>query len=394
MPRPSLDLPRDRKSVKKCCGGKAEPPAVTQSRSPRADDASAPPGLARRRRELQNQRAPATTVRAACATGHDTAPCRATSRYDTTRKPTTQRAVVAPMPIDARPPMRAHSIPFLLAFASALAAQGGDAKAPRTDALAAAWQQALTQAKSHKAPMLAFVLPPAAAPAPNDRSKATWDREREVGICRAFREQAPPELTARELMLHQLQLLRVPKFAGGRGIGRVDATPRTAIFALTIPVVATAETCGAKPGETVVLLGADGKRVAGFTLDLLDAAKFEQEVGAIVLAPKTLAARTATVPPAVARDVEALPKPRQDDLGYIEDQALRARLAASFVAAAPALITWREGELAIHPSLWTLEDERSPLGTERPIAMADECLGCGMGFTPPALKGVLKLLGP
>ena len=291
----------------------------------------------------------------------------------------------------------AHSLVSLLALAVAAAAQQAVGHAAPPDALAAAWQTALAQAKTHKAPILAFVLPPAEAMAAEAPAKRTWEREQAVGILRAFREESAPASSARDLLLRQVQLLRVtehPRAARARGDLEVRATRSTAVFALTIPVIATPESCLAEPGETVVLLGADGKRVRGFQTDLLDAAAFVAEVGAVVLEPKALAARAANVPPVIARDVAALPAAKAGRIPFVEDRELAKRLVANLAGAAPALVQWVDGELTMHHVLWLLEDERDPLGTERPSVIEDHCTGCGMGYTPPSLTGTLKLIGP
>ena len=292
----------------------------------------------------------------------------------------------------------AHSLVSLLALAVAAAAQQAAGHvAPPDDALAAAWQAAKSQAKAHKAPILAFVLPSAAAMAAEAPAKRTWEREQAVGILRAFREESAPASSARDLLLRQVQLLRVtehPRAARARGDLEVRATRSTAVFALTIPVIATPESCLAEPGETVVLLGADGKRVRGFKTELLDAAAFVAEVGAVVLEPKALAARAANVPPAIARDVAALPTAKAGRIPFVEDRDLAKRLVANLAGAAPALVQWVDGELTMHHVLWLLEDERDPLGTERPSVIEDHCTGCGMGYTPPSLTGTLKLIGP
>lgn len=290
-----------------------------------------------------------------------------------------------------------NSIAALLTLAAALAAQDGkrDGEPVAPDALTAAWQAASAQAKQHKAPVLAFVLPAADAPASEANTKHTWERERAVGILRAYREESPPTSTARELMLRQLQMLRrTERGQGGRGGVEVRATRGNAVFALTIPVVATATTCQAEPGETAVLFGPDGKRLRGFRSDLLAAEAFLTEVAAVVLEPKALAARAANVPPAVARDVTALPAKRAGELVYVEDAKLAKRLVANLPAAAPALVRWVDGELDIHHVLWSLEDQRDPLGTERQVVPEDHCPTCGMGYTPPSLTGILKLIGP
>ena len=203
--------------------------------------------------------------------------------------------------------------------------------------------------------------------------------------------------TARELMLRQLQLLRcTEQHQPNRGRLKLEvrATRGNAIFALTVPVVATSTTCQAEPGETAVLFGPDGKRLRGFRTALLAKEAFVAEVAAVVLEPKALAARAATVPPAVARDVAALPAKQGNEVGFIYDAKLDQRLLAALPAAAPALVQWVDGELDIHHTLWTLEDRRDPLGTERLVFRDDHCTACGMGFTPPSLTGMLKLIGP
>ena len=291
----------------------------------------------------------------------------------------------------------AHSLVSLLAPAVAAAAQQAVGHAAPPDALTAAWKTALAQAKTHKAPILAFVLPPAEAMAAPRQAKRTWDNECAIGIRRAYRELGPSIGSARELMLRQVQLLRVTHhlqrgaFPSDR---EVCATRGTAVFALTIPVVATAATCGAEPGETAVLLGPDGKRVYGFKTGLLDAEIFLAEVGAMVLEPKALAARSANVPPAIARDVAALPAKKAGHIPFVEDRELEQRMVANLASAAPAMVQCIDGKIEIHHALWLLEDERDPLGTERPLEIEDQCTGCGMGYTPPSLTGTLKLIGP
>jgi hypothetical protein len=277
----------------------------------------------------------------------------------------------------------------LLVLAASLAAQErDDERNAKADPLTVAWQRALEQAKSLKAPILAFVLPPADAKAPADRVKATWLRERDVGMPHALGTNEPPALSARELLLQHIQLLRLPEFR--HGTFRVQATPSLAILALSIPVVVVAERCGAKAGETVVLLGTDGKRIEGFALDLLDENEFAQQLGAKLLDPKALAARAANVPEALVRDVAALPK--RDEI-FLEDNALEDRLTQSLAAAAPLLVKVGADGLEMHPDLWLLDERRHPPGTEGPL-FPDMCAGCGMGFTPQAFHNVLKLIGP
>lgn len=286
----------------------------------------------------------------------------------------------------------------LLVLAASIAAQErDDERKAKPDPLAAAWQQALERAKVQKAPILAFVLPPAEAKAPADRVKATWLRERDASVRRARREKEPPALTARDLLLRQLQLLRMPDVTWQPL--EVKATRSQALLALTIPVVVAAEHCGAKQDETVVLLGPDGRRLQGFAIDLADAAAFFKQVGEIVLEPTALAARRVNVPVDVARDLKSLPvetlaSGRRFGVSLV-DPALAERLVGRLAAAAPALVGWVGDELDIQPAVAALEAERLPLGTEARRNLRYECMiSCGMGFTPPALTDVLKLIGP
>ena len=279
---------------------------------------------------------------------------------------------------------------LLVLAASLVAQERDDERKAKPDPLAAAWQLALERAKSQKSPILAFVLPPADAKASADRVKATWLREHDVGMPGTFGTKEPPVLSARELLLRHIQLLRLPEFRPGTH--RVQATPSMAILALSIPVVAAAELCGAKPGEAVVLLGTDGKRIEGFALDLLDENEFAKQLGAKLLDPKALAARSANVPEALVRDVAALPMRREEI--FLEDHALEERLRMSLAAAAPLLVKVGADGLELHPVLWLLDERRHPLGTEKPGLPFDLCAGCGMGFTPQAFHNVLQLIGP
>jgi hypothetical protein len=282
------------------------------------------------------------------------------------------------------------AVSLLVLAASLVAQERDDERKARPDPLAAAWQQALERAKAQKAPILAFVLPPADAKAPADRVKATWLREREIGMPHVFLSKEPPTLSARELLLRHIQLLRLPEFRRRSHV--VQATPSMALLALSIPVVAAAELCGAKPGETAVLLGPDGKRMEGFALDLLEEEAFVKQLGGRLLDRTVLAARAANVPPELARDVAALPVKREQI--FLEDHALEERLRMSLAAAAPLLVKVGTDGLELHPVLWLLDELRPPLGTEKPGLPYEMCTGCGMGFTPQAFYNVLQLIGP
>jgi hypothetical protein len=286
------------------------------------------------------------------------------------------------------------AVSFLLVAVS-LAAQGEKPSKPALDPMAKAWRDALALARTHKAPILAFVLPPADAKASEERAKATWVRERDLGMSRALREEAVPALSARDVLLRQLQLLRLPDSNERRAIA-VKPSQGQVVFALSVPVLAAAADCRAEPGETVVLLGPDGKRVRGFKTDLLDAEAFLREVGGAILDPAALAARRASVAPDLVTAVAALPLPGGESARWIDDPKLAERLRKDLPGAAPAIVSWADGELQVHPALSTLEEGRYPFGTavSLPDLMADMCTGCGMGFIPPGLSTVLQLLGP
>ena len=299
----------------------------------------------------------------------------------------------------SRRPLMHHqrtTVSLLLLAASLAAQQRDDERKAKPDPLRAAWDLAQERAWRQHAPILAFVLPPADAKAPAERIAATRQREREVDVGEEPWEPEPRTMTARDLLLRQIQLLRAPDVQRGRrGATMVTATHSQAVLALSIPVVVAADRCGAKEHETVVLLGPDGRRLQGFTIDLLDAAAFCKQVGSIVLDPNTLAARRANLPAAVARDIEALPPKRAFELGRLEDRALSNRLAAQLAVAAPALIRVADGNLDIHHAIVALENDRPPLGTEAHLDFDRSCLvSCGMVYSPPALNNVLKLIGP
>src|SRR5262245_32328979 len=159
----------------------------------------------------------------------------------------------------------ASSLTVLLA---ALAAAQEHPLAPQPAlSLDAAWQQALTLAKTHKAPLLAFVLPRSGEAADAARSKATRTREMETGMLFRKGGDVPGMVTARDVLLRQVQMLRAGRRAGARE--PLQTTEAQAVFAVTVPVFAAASVCESKPGETVVLFGPDGKRRKGFALDLL-----------------------------------------------------------------------------------------------------------------------------
>jgi len=53
-----------------------------------------------------------------------------------------------------------------------------------------------------------------------------------------------------------------------------------------------------------------------------------------------------------------------------------------------------DGKLLSEPELGGIEQSRAPFGSKAHVDQRDPCPGCGMGYTPPALMTVLKLLGP
>ncbi|HEU4420514.1 MAG TPA: hypothetical protein VFT55_16370 [Planctomycetota bacterium] len=265
-----------------------------------------------------------------------------------------------------------------------------------SQSLDAAWQEALTLARTHKAPLLAFVLPPRDEPADAARHKATRAREMEVGMLWRKGNDVPAMVTARDVLLRQVQMLRTGRPAGPREPFR--ATEAQAVFAMTVPVFATASVCGSKPGETVVLFGADGKRMRGFALDLLDAAAFVREIGGEVVSPQALAVRTANPAPELTRLLERrrslLATPPQDEAAVAEHQQVFRQLVSALPGAAPAMVHREDGKLVIDPDLGVLEQARAPLGSTAEQLAGDPCPPCGMGFVPPQFATVLKLLGP
>lgn len=289
-----------------------------------------------------------------------------------------------------------HSVVPLLALAAALAAQAGHQSAP--EPLAQAFGEAQAMAKAQKAPVLAFVLPPASAPAEAAAVHATRAAESKVGMLGPMPVEVPVMTTARDVVLRRVQLLRAES-RHGRGPGA--PSKQQAIFALTVPVFATAPQCQAAVGETVVILGADGRRVRGFAVDLLDAAAFARVVGGVVLAPDALAPRQANVPPAILAELERMAALKAElargEGGSSEALAAlercRAGLAPRLAAAAPAMVRVDGEQLVIDAELAALEPLRPPQGSKPEVLPGDNCIACGMAYTPPSLQTVLKLLG-
>jgi hypothetical protein len=293
---------------------------------------------------------------------------------------------------------RSAAASLTVLFAALAAAQEAapaptDPKTPQT--LQAAWQEALTLARTHKAPVLAFVLPPAGETADPARSKATRSRELQVGLLNRKADDVPPIETSRDLLLRQVQLLRVGDRRAARSLP--PGTEAQAIFAMTVPVFASAANCGAKPGQTVVLLGPDGKRGKAFELDLLDDEAFVRAVGIEVLGPDALAARNANVAPELLdllAERRALRRASGDAAFAARREQVFARLARALPGVAPALVRREEGMLVLDPDLEPLEQQNAPLGSTATILQDDPCPACGMGRIPPHFATVLKLLGP
>lgn len=328
--------------------------------------------------------------------------------------PTGNRAGAAPF---VAPAMK-HRPDAILSLAAMLAAAAGltSQEAPPAT-LAGAWQHACHLGAHHKAPVLAFVLPPADAPADPDAVRRTRELERSLGLLVVRGgDGAPPMRTACDVLLRQVQTLRARRGAASqharRGHGMpAQAAPAQLVFALTVPVLATAEACGARPGENVVLRAADGARIAGWKLDLLDPDAFVAALGKHLFSDRALAPRRANVaPPAQAalleveqarrklEHVEGDPEPRQ--LSAWDLEHLHAPLAEHLVALAPTLVRRERApgrtdeQLVGSPELAAIEQARPPLGTTAKQELGDPCPACGMGYTPPNLTTVLRLIGP
>ncbi|MCA8964586.1 MAG: hypothetical protein H6838_11435 [Planctomycetes bacterium] len=295
---------------------------------------------------------------------------------------------------------------LLLTFAASLAAQNalptGAFTQPQGVPLAKAWPEALRLAKQHKAPILAFVVPAKGARTDADTVSKTCDAERKLGMLSFDERSLPPMRTQREVLLRQVQLLRAPERAG-RGMPEPSRTQ--ALFALAVPVFASAEACGAEGGETVVLCGEDGRRVRGWRLDLLDRDAFVERVGEQLMSPEALAPRQVNVPPALAADLRAVRELRQRLAGELSDEQRAkvfeergqrlARLRSALPGVGPALVHFdAEKQPQLSAEIVELEPERVPLGVTARVFDGDPCPGCGMGYVPPGLRTVLELIGP
>ena len=282
----------------------------------------------------------------------------------------------------------------ILLFAAIAAAQQPTAPKEPTPALpttlTGAWRFAQSLLRTHKVPVLVFVLP--AADAPVDAAVAARSRQLVEARLAANKVMgALPVLradSARAVFLLQLQVLRSSANEQLRQLLLCSAA-----------VVAEAATAGARPGETVVLLGADGKREHGFALDLLDEDAVVQTLAPILLDQARLAARQANLAPALKQDLaeyERLERARQRSEADTQRLAeLRDRLAPVLPAVAPVLLA---APTAAAPGrsrgpglLGSLAGPELPLGTAID-QMIDPCAGCGMAYVPPRLTSTLKLL--
>ena len=297
--------------------------------------------------------------------------------------------------------MRPLPSTILLLAVAAVTAQ----EAPKAgwDAATRAFVDACTLARALKAPLLVFVLPDTDGPVAPERAKAQRDAEVAAGMLAARKggqvDDVPTIATQSDLLLRQVQLLRARAMAdsGRRGTEGVPAlTDLQRILPLTVIAVAKAGTCGAKPGETVMLLRADGKPVRGFAIDLQDHEAFAKALGAELLAPETLAARRDTVDPDILRSFDRMCELwTTQQSGTEEFQKLHGKLGQLVPAFAPAIVgSPRESKLDFFSESFLLQP-RLPFGVEEKLMVTgDPCPTCGMGFVPPHLNSVLKLLGP
>jgi len=286
----------------------------------------------------------------------------------------------------------------LLTLVASLAAQENS-----KDPMESAWNAALAAAKQQKAPLLVFVVPDRDGPADPKRAVACREAENAAGMLTGHKAPEPgvPAIaTQQDLLLRQVQLLRASAMFDARRRGPQgepgELTDVHRIWTLTVPAVARAKTCGAKPGETVVLLRADGKLMRGFEVDLQDHAAFAKLLGADLLAPDTLAARRETVDPDLLNSFDRLCELWKTQLSGAEEfNQLQTKLSERVQSFAPAIVGGpREAQLDVFSQSLLLQ-HRVPFGAEEKLVITgDPCPSCGMGFVPPHLNSVLKLLGP
>lgn len=262
--------------------------------------------------------------------------------------------------------------------------------------LQAAWQLALTTMREQKAPGLVFVLP--AADAVADPAAVRRALDRIPGKGRGTWPTATA--TARDLLLLQLQVLRGALAIGDESPAAAhpdDRAPALALaFGLAVPVVATAAQSGARAGETVVLLGATGQRLAGFTVDLGDAAAVHAALLPHLLTNAVLAPRQANTPAAVRAAIEAQRQFRaKPPVAAAESQRYVATyelLRRELFAAAPAMVAVEpEQRLTADGALRELLQFTVPLGT-MVASQWDPCPPCGMMAVSAPFRSALKLL--
>ncbi|MGK0203786.1 MAG: hypothetical protein ACI89X_001909 [Planctomycetota bacterium] len=261
--------------------------------------------------------------------------------------------------------------------------------------MAAAWYDARATANQFKAPLLAFVLPEVTAKADAKRIVATREAEKQAHmLVTMFGSGAPPIRTARDLLLRQVQLLR----GSQKGtLGELPkATDEQMVFALTVPVFVTAKACGAKANENVVLLSPYGKRLDGWRLDLLDGDAFVKAVGEHVFAEASLGPRQANVHgPSKQLLVGLRARIAAKGPGGLAPyfaQQMHEKLASNLVALGPALVRRKGDKVVAEAELSGIETSRAPFGSKGHMELGDPCPGCGMGYTPPGLMTVLRLI--
>ncbi|MGE3174184.1 MAG: hypothetical protein AB7O97_16265 [Planctomycetota bacterium] len=292
-------------------------------------------------------------------------------------------------------PTRAVRLLLATILAAAAAAQhDGQHEAPPPTTLHEAWTAALSTMRAHKAPGLVFVLPPADAaadPAAVQAALARLARHAMGGL---------PKLdlrTARDLMLLQVQALRISQARPTEDDPRPIESGLPLAFGLAVPVVATAATAaeaGARPGETVLLLRADGERLAGFAVDLGEPKAVAAALAEHLWAPDALAVRQAAVPPELrdaSRELRELRDGATEDAGRARYAARHEELQRRMYAVAPAMVHNQHGQPTSDPVLdgWLLGT--TPLGTATGEQW-DTCPACGMMAPGLALRSTLKLL--
>jgi hypothetical protein len=263
---------------------------------------------------------------------------------------------------------------MLAATAAALAAQSNPGSEPKT--LTEAWRAGLQRMRSQHAPGIVFVLPEAEQPSPASPSR----RERLLATVQAWLDQRPAPPPARSESLPQLLL----------------------VFALAVPIFAAPEACGARPGETLLLLKPDGSRAEGFAVDLGDANAVVRALTPSLLSEAAVAAQRAVVPPALQRDVELVTQAERQGPGSAEASEAWRRVHQRLHEAAPAFVRFVDSQVReSDPSrakvpvasglLRRLLADTVPLGTTGVPALRG-CPGpCGTG-SPGPWRGLLKLL--